>query len=395
MQGLDYTNLPRKIQKENIEKLYGNTLNTSVSRLEKYRSCPFSYYLEYGLKLKEKEQLKIQSFNTGSFMHETIDEFFEMVKEENLDLAQIDEKQILEMVSKIMDESLKLSKNFVFTATAKYKVLVKRLKRIVAKALKYIIETIIYSDFQVEGTEIEFGKKGQYEPIVLQLDNGKRVEITGKIDRIDTAKGEDGKYLRIIDYKSSAKNIDLNEVYAGLQIQLLTYTDAIVKQEDIMPAGIFYFSLLEQMVKAEKRVSEEEIEEMIRKNFKMKGLIIADVKIIKMNDNTLKSGSSKLVPAALTASGTINEKWTNGVKSEEFKILQEYIYQTIKEIADEIFSGKIDVKPYNKKGKTPCEYCEYKPICGFNVKENHNEYKYIDQKSKDEILLKMKRKIQK
>ena len=395
LQGLDYTNLPRKIQKENIEKLYGNTLNTSVSRLEKYRSCPFSYYLEYGLKLKEKEQLKIQSFNTGSFMHETIDEFFEMVKEENLDLAQIDEKQILEMVSKIMDESLKLSKNFVFTATAKYKVLVKRLKRIVAKALKYIIETIIYSDFQVEGTEIEFGKKGQYEPIVLQLDNGKRVEITGKIDRIDTAKGEDGKYLRIIDYKSSAKNIDLNEVYAGLQIQLLTYTDAIVKQEDIMPAGIFYFSLLEQMVKAEKRVSEEEIEEMIRKNFKMKGLIIADVKIIKMNDNTLKSGSSKLVPAALTASGTINEKWTNSVKSEEFKILQEYIYQTIKEIADEIFSGKIDVKPYNKKGKTPCEYCEYKPICGFNVKENHNEYKYIDQKSKDEILLKMKRKIQK
>ena len=395
LQGLDYTNLPRKIQKENIEKLYGNTLNTSVSRLEKYRSCPFSYYLEYGLKLKEKEQLKIQSFNTGSFMHETIDEFFEMVKEENLDLAQIDEKQILEMVSKIMDESLKLSKNFVFTATAKYKVLVKRLKRIVAKALKYIIETIIYSDFQVEGTEIEFGKKGQYEPIVLQLDNGKRVEITGKIDRIDTAKGEDGKYLRIIDYKSSAKNIDLNEVYAGLQIQLLTYTDAIVKQEDIMPAGIFYFSLLEQMVKAEKRVSEEEIEEMIRKNFKMKGLIIADVKIIKMNDNTLKSGSSKLVPAALTTSGTINEKWTNGVKSEEFKILQEYIYQTIKEIADEIFSGKIDVKPYNKKGKTPCEYCEYKPICGFNVKENHNEYKYIDQKSKDEILLKMKRKIQK
>ena len=395
LQGLDYTNLPRKIQKENIEKLYGNALNTSVSRLEKYRSCPFSYYLEYGLKLKEKEQLKIQSFNTGSFMHETIDEFFEMVKEENLDLAQIDEKQILEMVSKIMDESLKLSKNFVFTATAKYKVLVKRLKRIVAKALKYIIETIIYSDFQVEGTEIEFGKKGQYEPIVLQLDNGKRVEITGKIDRIDTAKGEDGKYLRIIDYKSSAKNIDLNEVYAGLQIQLLTYTDAIVKQEDIMPAGIFYFSLLEQIVKAEKRVSEEEIEEMIRKNFKMKGLIIADVKIIKMNDNTLKSGSSKLVPAALTASGTINEKWTNGVKSEEFKILQEYIYQTIKEIADEIFSGKIDVKPYNKKGKTPCEYCEYKPICGFNVKENHNEYKYIDQKSKDEILLKMKRKIQK
>ena len=135
--------------------------------------------------------------------------------------------------------------------------------------------------------------------------------------------GEDGKYLRIIDYKSSSKNIDLNEVYAGIQIQLLTYSDAICKEEDIMPAGIFYFSLLEQMVKADKKISEEEIEELIRKNFRMKGLILADIKVIKMHDNTLESGSSKIVPAAINASGTVNEKWTNGVDKEQFKILQD------------------------------------------------------------------------
>ena len=52
-----------------------------------------------------------------------------------------------------------MSKNYIFTATAKYKVLVRRLKKIVSKALKYIIETIIYSDFSIEGTEVEFGKK--------------------------------------------------------------------------------------------------------------------------------------------------------------------------------------------------------------------------------------------
>ena len=49
-----YTNKPDKISKENVDKLYGKTLNTTVSRLEKYRSCPFSYYLTYGLKLKYK-----------------------------------------------------------------------------------------------------------------------------------------------------------------------------------------------------------------------------------------------------------------------------------------------------------------------------------------------------
>lgn len=393
LEGLRYSNLPNQIKKANIDKLYGNKLNTSVSQLERYRSCPFSYYLQYGLKLKEKEELKIQSFNTGSFMHETIDEFFEYVREEQILLTQIEEDKIKEIVSQIIDKNLNLSKNYIFTATAKYKVLVKRLKRIVSKALKYIIETLIYSDFDIEGTEIEFNKKGKYPPIVLEIDNGKKVEITGKIDRIDTADSDDGKYLRIIDYKSSSKNIDLNEVYAGLQIQLLTYTDAICKAEDIMPAGVFYFSLLEQMIKADKKVSDEEIENMIRKNFRMKGLILADVKIIKMNDNTLKTGSSKIVPAAITQSGTVNEKWTNGVNKEQFKILQDYIDKTIKDISKEILSGKIDLKPYNKKGKTPCEYCSYKSICGFNTKQNGNQYNYIDKKSKDDLIKMMKQEM--
>ena len=394
LEGINYTNIPQEIEKQNIDKLYGNNLKTSISKLETYRRCPFSYYLQYGLKLKEKEELKIQTFNTGSLMHETIDQFFEYVRSEGLELADITEEQILEIVSNIIDENLNLSKNFIFTATAKYKVLVKRLKKIVSKALKYIIQTIIYSDFSIEGTEVEFAEKGKYKPIILELEEGKKIEITGKIDRIDTSKKEDGKYLRIIDYKSSDKNIDLNEVYAGLQIQLLTYTDAICKQEDIIPAGIFYFSLLEQMVKADKRIDEDEIEEIIRKNFKMKGLIVADVKIIKMNDNSLQSGSSKIVPAAITASGGVNEKWTNGVKQEEFKILQDYIYKTIRDISKEILKGRIDLKPYYKKGKTPCEYCNYKAICGFNPRLKDNNYNYIDQKSKDDILIKMKKNLQ-
>ena len=390
LQALFYTNQPKMLTEENTEKLYGDTLNTSVSRLEKYRSCPFSYYLQYGLKLKEKEELKIHTFDTGSFMHEIIDEFFETTRKEDINLAELEEEYIFELVSKIIEEKLEDAKNYMFTASVKYKVLVRRLKRIITKALKYIIQTIIHSDFNIEGTEVEFSKKGKYRPIILELENGKKVEITGKIDRIDTANEENGKYLRIIDYKSSSKNIDLNEVYAGLQIQLLTYVDAICNEEDIMPAGIFYFSLLEQMITSDKKITDEKIEEMIQKNFKMKGLIVADVKIIKMNDNTLTSRSSKLVPAAITSTGTVNQKWTNGVTKEEFKILQDYINITIKQIAKEILNGNIEIRPYNKKGKTPCEYCEYKMICGFNPKYKDNRYNYIEQKSKDDIIKKMK-----
>ena len=391
LQGIDYTNIPQNIDKNIIEKLYGNTLNTSISRLEKYAGCPFSYYLQYGLRLKEREELKVQNFDTGSFMHETIDEFFKKVNKENINLSELvtDEEKIQKLVNSVVEEKLDMGKKYTFVETPKYKVLVKRLKRIVAKALKYIIEGLVYSDFNIQGTEVEFGKNGKYKPIIIQLEDGKKVEITGKIDRIDTAESEEGRYLRIIDYKSSAHNIDLNEVYAGLQIQLLTYMDAVCKEEDLMPAGVLYFSLLEQMINADKKITEEQIEDELRKNFKMKGLILADVKVIKMQDKNLDYGTSKLIPAGITKSGDISEKTTSGVDKEEFKILQDYIYKTIKEIAKEILKGNINIKPYNKDGKKPCDYCPYKAVCRFDTRTKGNKYNYIGKLSNDDVIRKM------
>ena len=389
LKGLSYTNIPEKIEQENINKLYGNILTTSISKLEKYRSCPFSYYLQYGLKIKPQEELKIQTLNTGTFIHEVIDEFFEDTKEAGIKLEEITEEQLSEIINKIVDQKLGRNKNYIFTSTAKYRALVVRLKKIIKKALIYIIETIVKSRFEVFGTELEFGEKGKYKPIRLTLDNGKKVEIIGKIDRIDTAQNEDGKYLRIIDYKSSIKNIDLNEVYAGLQIQLLTYLDAACKEEDLMPAGILYFSMLEQMIKADKRMEQEEIEEKIRANFKMKGLILADVKVVKLHDKNLEKGSSTLVPAYIDKEGNLSEKRTSGVTANEFADLQKYMYTVIKQISKEILGGNIDLKPYYKDKKTPCKYCDYKSICGFNMGGCENKYNYIDKKSKEEILTKI------
>ena len=395
LRGLHYTNIPEKIEQKNIDNLYGNILKTSVSRLEKYRSCPFSYYLQYGLNLKERQELKVKNFQTGSFMHELIDEFFTQSRQEKIDLEEFLEnpKYIEEKVDRIIDEKLKLDKNYIFISTSKYLLLVRRLKRIVTKALKYMIESLVESDFELAGTEITFKEKGEYPPIYFSLENGKKIEITGTIDRMDIAKTSEGNYLRIIDYKSSARNIDFNEVYAGIQIQLLTYLDAVCKKEDLIPAGILYFGLIEQMIKADKKISSEDLEEQIRQNFRMKGLILADVKVIKMQDTTLNSGSSKKIPAALTTKGEINKSRTSGIEKEDFLTLQNYIEKTIKQISKEIWSGNIELKPYNKKGITPCRYCPYKVICGFDNANCENNYRYIGKKSKEEILEKMKEDI--
>ena len=139
-----------------------------------------------------------------------------------------------------------------------------RLKKVIKKSVKYIINTLKNSDFKVYGNEIEFGDGKKYAPIEIRLDNNQRAEIIGKIDRVDIAENEDGKYIRIIDYKSSVKNVDLNEVMAGIQIQLLTYLDAITKEENANPAGVLYFNLIEPIIKTKNRnITDEELENEI------------------------------------------------------------------------------------------------------------------------------------
>ena len=380
-------NFNEKIKKENINKLYGNKLNTSISKLEKYNSCPFSYYMQYILKLKEKEELKIQSLDTGSFMHEVIDEFFEEVNNsENNNLKDITDEEIENIINKIIDEKLLNNNYYIFTATEKYKLLVSRLKRIIIKSLKYIIRTLVQSEFNLAGTEIEFSEKGKYKPILLNLEDGKAVEITGKIDRVDIAKGENKNYVRIIDYKSSVKNIDYGNVYAGLQLQLITYLDAVCKIEDLIPAGILYFNLLEQVINSDKKISEEEIEKKIKNNFKMKGLILADVKVAKMQDKNLEAGMSEIIPAYIDKTGALSPKRSSIASEDEFIKLQKYINKTIKEISKEIFSGNIELKPYYKNKKTPCEYCSYKNMCGFNSGVFKKNYRYIENLNKEELL---------
>ena len=384
---IKFLKLPEKIKKENIQKLYGNKLTTSVSKLETYKSCPYEYFLQYSLKLKQREELKIKNLDTGSFMHEVIDQFFQETKSRGLNIKTINEELIKDIVDKIIEEKLQEGKNYIFIATKKYQLLVKRLKRIILKAIKYIILGLNSSDFEIMGTEIAFDhKKGDYKPIKINLENGKTAEIIGKIDRIDLAKDGQNKYIRIIDYKSSIKDMDFTNIYGGLQLQLITYLDAMCKIEDFIPAGILYFNLLEQVINSEKKISEEEIEEKIKNNFKMKGLILADVKVAIMQDNNLiPSTSSKVIPAYMDKDGNLSSKKSSSITKEEFTKLQNYANKTIKEIINEILNGNIELKPYYKNKKTPCEYCIYKNICDFNSGLFKTEYRFINKKTKEDF----------
>lgn len=170
-----------------------------------------------------------------------------------------------------------------------------------------------------------------------------------------------------------------------MQLQLLTYLDAVSKNEEADPAGVLYFNLTQPLIKADKKKTEEELEDEIRKRFKMKGLVLADVKVVKMMDKSIESGYSDIVPVYIGKDEEISKKSSSVATREQFQMLQKYVKKVIKDITKEILSGKIDIVPYYKNKKTPCEYCEYKGICQFDKNRLRNDYNYIPNLKEDEI----------
>lgn len=382
-----FTNIPEVISIDNIKKLYGNTLRTSVSRLEQYRRCPFAFHMKYGLKLAEDEEFKIRALDTGNFMHEVIDDVFTIIEDKSLNIKEISKDELFQVISEIINKKLGMSKNYIFSGTPKFIALTKKLKKVIYQSIDYIIEQLKNSKFELYGHELEFSEKAEFKPMKLELEDGNQVIVTGKIDRVDVAKVDDKQYVRIIDYKSSVKDVDLNQIVAGIQIQLLTYLDEISEQKKFESSGVLYFNLLDTIVKASRNMTDEEIRKQLNKKFRMKGLVIADLDVIKMMDLRISSSSySESVPVYLDKDGNISKSKSSVLEKEQFDRLQKYTKHVIKEISKEIFSGNIDIKPYYMNKKTPCEYCAYKAICNFDPKFKDNSYRYIKNYSKDYVI---------
>ena len=60
-------------------------------------------------------------------------------------------------------------------------------------------------------------------------------------------------------------------------------------------------------------------------------------------------------------------------------------------ISTDGLNGNIKLKPYYKNKKTPCEYCSYKNVCGFNSGIFKTDYNFINKKQKEDIFEKLEK----
>ena len=390
--GLDYSNLKNYVNKNNLRELYANEdgkLMFSVSRLEKYAECPFSYFVQYGLKAKNRKIYEFTPPDLGSFVHDILDLFTNRVKKEGILWSELNNERCKEIVSNLIDIRLSEQTNSILNSSKRFKYLSQRFKRVISKSVTVMAEQIGKGEFEVFKTEFDFGNYKTGEAVMLNLQDDEKVYLQGRIDRIDTLDLDGQTYIRIIDYKTGAKKFDLNELYYGLQMQLLVYLDAIIKnskyilEKQVVPGAVLYFKVDDPIIKSKKEMTTEEVETEVLEELKLKGLVLKDAKVVKAMDRDIE-GYSLVIPAAFKKDGDFKST-SDVVTEEEFTLLREYVNRKMISLCEDMLCGDIKIEPTKQANRSYCEYCDFSSICQFDTSIKDNKYKIVGKKSRTEI----------
>jgi ATP-dependent helicase/nuclease subunit B len=388
---LFYENETTPLSPQVSHELYGDDIQASVSRMELFHSCPFSHFARHGLKLRERQIFRLEAPDIGELFHAALKHIADAVNEQNWSWAQLTRQECEALAEEAVERLVPRLQNEILLSTNRHAYLKRKLEKIIAKAANILSEHAKASGFSPVGMELGFGPRQELPPLKFSLKNGAKMELVGRIDRVDKAKEGNSVFLRVIDYKSSERDLNLSEMYYGLSLQMLTYLDIIITYSrqlvgaDAIPAGVLYFHVHNPMIQAKKMLSLDELEKEIFKQFKMKGLVLGEQNVIQLMDTTLETGDSQIIPAGINKDGSIKKR-SKVVTRDEFQQFTKYVRQTYVKSGNKMLDGAVDISPYKMKNKTPCTFCPFKAICQFDSSLKHNEYRSLPILSKEEIL---------
>ncbi|WP_314303196.1 helicase-exonuclease AddAB subunit AddB [Brevibacillus parabrevis] len=388
--GLRYRNFPEELDRQTSATLYGKQLKMSVSRLERFQACPFSHFSSHGLRLSERTMYKLERFDVGELFHASLKRAVEKMNQENLEWSRLTEDHSMQLASEVVSELVPQTRSSILTRTARYRYLSGKLMRAVGRAIYVLGEHAKRSRFAPIGLEVSFGPGSDLPGLVLTLDNGVELQLIGRIDRVDQSLDSEVPYLRVIDYKSSPKQLSLSDVWNGLNLQLLVYLDVVVENAEAWlgkkaeMGGVFYYQVADPFVTAKRLLTADEAAKERAKRLRMKGLMLADPELARMMDGYVEQGPSELVPFELKKDGTLSSR-SSVATAEQFQALTTYVRDTVKQISTRMTDGEIQIQPYSNGTMTACDYCSYKPVCQFDGETGGNEHRQLSKWNNKQI----------
>jgi len=246
--------------KELAEEIASPATVLTASRLETYAECPFRYFAQYMLSLREREKFQIRPLEIGTFQHDILQEVFwillrrfgrkpdrivpGVIADKLLDWGEVPEEDALSALREAAERCREDSLANGPLKDNQAEFLVQRSCRHLETALRSFIRQGAEDSFAQAGAELAFGSPGApLGPLRIESGGEASLLLSGVIDRVDLAWGPGGEsYVRILDFKSSDKELDLNALAAGLSLQLPLYLSAVLAagQGSLRAAGAFY-----------------------------------------------------------------------------------------------------------------------------------------------------------
>ena len=394
-EGLFHHNQADSIGAANARRLYSLPLYSTVSRVEQFVNCPFAHFIRYGIKPQERKLFTVGAPDIGELFHNSLLAFALRLKQENKNWFELQRPDCDRIIDGIMDDLVPEHSHGVFASSHRYQYLAQRLKRISRRAVWVLTEHLQHGGFTPLQYEVSFGPGCPFPAIEIELQDGEKFYLVGRIDRVDLLEGIEGTYVKIIDYKSGNQDFKLSDVYYGLSLQLMIYLQAVMASfhdmpsDKLKPAGVFYFKIDDPLINSESAIIEN-IEREISKKLKMKGLVLEDVQLISQLDNQI-AGSSDIIPVALTVNGSFTKN-SSVLPAENFAALIRHVEQLLGRIGQEIMNGTVKIEPVKNGPHTACGYCLYRSICQFDRLLQDNNYRNIGPLKDDEVVARIQGK---
>ena len=328
---LSYDNNYKKIDKIKLYKYLDNNLTLSYSSIDNYFKCKYRFYLSSILKLDSFEST-FEIF-VGNLFHHILSicfndgfdfekEYFDYIKD-----IEFNNKELF-FIEKLKDDLL------------------------------FIIDTINKQN------ELGNFKDSKYEnKFSIDKSTSIKVNFIGYIDKLMFEEYKGKKLLVIIDYKTGNPELNLNNTYYGLNLQLPVYL-YLSKSEKIENSEVIGFYLQKilntQVVINDKKTSEMQKED----NLKLQGYTIYDEELINEFDKSYNS-SKKIKSLSKTKDGF--GYYSKLLTKSQMDELYNLVDKKIDEARDGILEADFEINPKKIKQKNvSCDYCKFKDICYMN-----------------------------
>lgn len=356
------------------EALYGRILETSVSRLEEYASCPFQFFVTSGLRAEERTTFRLDARQRGSFQHEVLSRFHQELKREQKRWRDLDSHEAKKRIAHIVDTLAVEYEEGLLRATEEGQFAAQSLSESLQTFMSTLIEWMPQYQFDPHSVELAFGIEEKPLPAwEVDLGEGHWLSFRGKIDRIDLCgrPGTDEAYCVVIDYKSSLRQLDPVFLAHGIQMQLpaylsvlrsLKHPEAVFGVKRLIPAGVFFINLRGKYGAGKSRRD-------VLGNFR-KARALAyqhsgrfDLEVLSFLDSRKDSTAGDQFNYRLRLDGTMHRNCREPMESAVFAQLLTNVEGHLIRIGREIYSGNVRPDPFQKGRQKACDKCVCQSIC--------------------------------